>query len=449
MANTPVVPEQTRVVAEFVAHTSEAEVPVAAVDLARRAMADTVGVALAGRRDATGRAMLDYVLDQAARPVAGLLGGGRSTPELAGLANGLFAHALEFDDINHPLYGHPSASTVPALLAIGEEIDATVGDALIAYVLGVEVDALLGSQMMMAHSERGFHSTGTIGALGATAAAARLAGLDPGLTQHAFGVAASLAGGLRANFGTMTKPLHAGTAAMAAVQAVRLAQRGWTANPEIFTGEIGFISAHGGTPSGEPLARLGTHWSLLAPAGLAVKPYPSCGATHTAIDAALAVRRLLGAEEIAHVRVGVSPRAPHLLIFDSPETGGEARFSAQYTVAAALVRGAIGLDDFSDAAVSDGAVRALMDRITVVVDERHRASTQYPASVAVHTRGGRVIEKTVELARGKNANPLSEEELEAKFDGCVGPGHTGLWATWRHAPLDMPIAELVAATAPK
>jgi 2-methylcitrate dehydratase PrpD len=439
---------QTREVAEFVSAFPAERIPDLALERARQAIADLIGVALAGRRHVTGQTMLDYVTDQGARPVAGIIGGGRSTPELASLANGAMAHALEFDDTHHPLYGHPSCSIVPAVLAVGEEVGGTFGTALEAYVIGVEIDAALGAHMMMLHSEKGFHSTGTIGTLGAAAAAARMAGLSVEATQHAIGIAASRAAGLRVNVGTMTKPLHAGAAAMSAVQAVRLAARGWDAHPDTLTGPIGFCAAFLGGPRDEVdiTTDLGVHWSLLQPYGYAIKPYPSCGATHTAIDAVLALRADLGTEPVDRIRVGVSKRAPHLLIYDRPRTGAEGRFSGHYTVAAALARGSISLTDFTDQAVGDTAVRALMERIEIVVDDQHADSTQYPATVQVWTRSGRVLEETVLLARGKNANPLTEDALCAKFADCTGSGGADLWHTLRHAQRRQPVADLVLAT---
>jgi 2-methylcitrate dehydratase PrpD len=303
--------------------------------------------------------------------------------------------------------------------------------------------------MMMAHSDIGFHSTGTIGTIGAAAAAARMLSLDVEATQHALGIAASRAAGLRVNVGTMTKPLHAGAAAMSGVQAARLAAIGWESHPQTLESPLGFCSAFLGLRGDREVdraAEIGQRWSLLQPNGLAIKAYPSCGATHPAIDAALAVRAELDGAAIENVRVGVSAQAPRLLVYDRPRSGNEARFSAQYTVAAALLRGRVGLDDFTDAAVADPEVARLMERVDMVVDDRHLDSTQYPASVLVRTISGRLAERTVELARGKNANPLSEAELKAKFVGCAGAGSGELWHAIRHAEPDRPLAELMAAT---
>lgn len=440
---------QTRELAEFVSALPATQIPEAARLRARQAITDVIGVALAGRRHPVGATMLSYVEEQGGRPVSGVLGGGRTTPELASLAGGTCAHALEFDDTNHPLYGHPSCSIVPAVMALGEAVDASFGAVLDAYVIGVQVDSVLGAVMMMEHSDRGFHSTGTIGTVGATAAAARVLGLDVDATQRALGIGASRAAGLRVNIGTMTKPLHAGAAAMAAVQSARLSALGWDAHSEALESPIGFCSAFLGPRSGREInfvAGLGQRWALLEPHGLAIKPYPSCGATHAAIEAALLVRSESGATSIDCVRVGVSARAPKLLAFDRPATGNEGRFSAHYTVAAALVRGKVTLEDFTDEAVADPVVTDLMARVEMVVDDRHRDGTQYPASVQVTMRDGRVVERTVELARGKNANPLSEDELCAKFAACAGPGGAQLWRELRYADADSPVGELVAAT---
>ncbi|KQS65709.1 MmgE/PrpD family protein [Modestobacter sp. Leaf380] len=433
-------------VAAFVRDLTLSDVPELAVHRARQAVADLVGVALAGRRQQVGKLIVDHVLEQGARPVAGILGGGGTSRESAALANGVCAHAMDFDDTNHPLYGHPSCSIVPAVLAIGEPSGADVELALTAYVVGFELDAALGGALELSE---GFHSTGVIGTIGAAAAAARIHGLDDRGIRHALGIAASRAAGLRTNFGTMTKPLNAGAAAASAVQATLLAARGFDANDAALESPIGFAAAFTGGVSdlAATTSRLGSDWSLMAPYGLAIKPFPSCGATHTGIDAAVAVRELVD-EDIARIRVGISGQAPRLLIYADPQTGNEARFSATYTVAAALVRGALGIADFTDAAVTDPAVRTLMSRVEVHVDDRLRDQPQFPTAVEVTTVSGRRVEVVADVARGKNANPMTEAELAAKFADCAGPdAATGLWAAIRHAPLGTPVAELVAATA--
>lgn len=435
----------TRALAEFVSAFPASDIPAAAYDNARRAIADVVGVAFAGRRQPVGRIILDYVADQGGRPVAGVFGGGWTSPELASLANGVFAHAMDFDDTNHPLYGHPSCSIVPAIFALADQSGATFERALAAYVIGVEVDAALGGVMMMAHSDAGFHSTGTIGTVGAAAAAARVLGLDAETTRNALAIAASRAAGLRINVGSMTKPLHAGAAASSAVQAARLAARGWDANPGTLDGPLGFCATFLGRLPSEDLdftANLGRQWALTQPHGLAIKPFPCCGATHPAIDAAIALHGDLDGEDVERVRIGVSEKAVSLLRYERPTTPNQGRFSATYTVAAALRNGAIGIDDFSDAALADPGVRALVARCVVEVDDRHRGATQYPASVRVHTANGRTLERTVDLARGKNANPLTEAELKAKFAGCVGEGGAGLWEAIRHAAPEQSIGDL-------
>jgi 2-methylcitrate dehydratase PrpD len=439
---------QTRELAAFVSSFPSTSIPDQALTRARQAIADVIGVALAGRRHHIGRTILEYVLDQGGRPVAGIWGGGVTTPELAALANGTFAHAMDFDDSNHPLYGHPSCHLAPAAFAVAQEHEQDFGRILVAYVVGFETDAALAGAMNMAHYEAGFHSTGTIGTVGAAAAAARAMALNTETTQRALGIAASRAAGVRANTGTMTKPLHAGAAAMAGVQAARLAARGWDAHPETLEGDLGFCTAFMGPSANEPVefARdLGSRWSLIEPFGLAIKPFPSCGASHPAIQAAIAVREALAGERIASVTVGVSALAPRLLVYDRPETGNEGRFSVTYTVAAGLLRGALGLEDFTDAAVSDDAVQDLMARMTVQVDPRHADGTEFPASVRVLTASGREIERTVELARGKNANPMLEDELSGKFVSCAGSGSANLWARLRYAVPETPVHQLVAA----
>jgi 2-methylcitrate dehydratase PrpD len=444
--------DQTQAMAEFVAEFSD--FPEETLERARRAVSDLIGVAIAGREHKIGLTILDYVQDQGAREVAGILGGGRTTPELAALANGTFSHALDFDDTNHPMYGHPSSHVVPAALAIGEEVEAPYGRLLEAFIVGFEVDAALGGAMNMAHYLTGFHATGTIGTVGAAAAAARMHGFDVETTVRALGIGASRAAGLRVNVGTMTKPLHAGCAAMGGVQAARLAARGWDAMPDTLESKLGFASAFMGRESGTDVdftSSLGDDWSLLAPYGLAVKPFPTCGATHPAIHASLQVHGALPQSDIRRVRAEVSDLGRKILVYDRPETGDQARFSYQYAIACALARGAVTLSDFSDRAVADALVRSLVERVEIEVADRYVGEGEFPATISVETADGTVTERTVLLAKGKNSNPMSEDELFGKFAAClaaVGSADAeALWALTRHADPDLPVSRLVAATA--
>ncbi|MDO8613485.1 MAG: MmgE/PrpD family protein, partial [Dehalococcoidia bacterium] len=294
--------------ARFVAETQR--VPEDAILQARRAVLDTLGVALAGSREESARAVVDWLRDQGGRPEAAVLGRALRLPAAdAALANGIAAHALDFDDVSLSMRGHPSAPLLPAVLALGEAAGSSGRDLLTAFVLGFEVEAKLGRAIGAPHYALGWHATSTLGTLGAAAAGARLLRLDAGRTQMTLGIAASLASGLQQNFGSMTKPLHAGWAARGGVVAAQLAARGFSADAEAIEGPSGFLRAMSGgaEPDLTPFDALGEPFEIVTP-GVGVKLYPCCYAVHRSLDAVLALRTAHGIEPggVAEVRVEVS-----------------------------------------------------------------------------------------------------------------------------------------------
>ncbi len=238
----------TEQLAHLIAETTYAQLPANAVTQAKRALLDTIGVTLAGHGEEAGRLITAWVEDVGGCQEAAVLGTTLYTsPGLAALANGTLGHALDFDDVTEHLRGHPSVPVTPVVLALGEAMGASGAEVITAFVVGVEVEAKIGKAMTSAHPRRGWHPTATIGPLGATAAAANLLGLTPAQVRMALGIAASKAAGLRQNFGTMTKPLHAGEAARSGVEAAQLAQRGFTADPQILEGRFGFFNTFVGS----------------------------------------------------------------------------------------------------------------------------------------------------------------------------------------------------------
>ena len=231
------------------------------------------------------------VREQGGSTEASVFGHGFGAPAgEAALVNGTSAHALDFDDVNMSMRGHPSVPLLPAVLALGEKIGSSGRELIDAFVLGFEVECKLGRVIGAAHYALGWHATSTLGTLGAAAACARLLRLDMERTQIALGIAASLASGVRQNFGTMTKPLHAGWAARNGVIAATLADRGFTADSAAIEGESGLLHAASGGArlNSRALASLGDPWEIVSP-GIGVKLYPCCYATHRAIDAALEI----------------------------------------------------------------------------------------------------------------------------------------------------------------
>lgn len=412
----------SRELAEFVAGTPIKEIPREALDQAKRAILDTLGVTLAGCREEAATIVADRVQKACAGGNASVLGWPlRVSAEAAALVNGTAAHALDYDDVSYSMRGHPSAPVLPAVLAAGEACGASGAETLAAFVIGVEVEAKLGLLMGGRHYALGWHPTSTIGSLGAAAGAARLLRLGPSRVQAALGIAASMAAGIRANFGTMTKPLHAGLAARNGVEAAFLADAGFTASAEAIEGVEGFLAAFLGEPEGHewPSLRLGDPYEVLTP-GLAQKLYPCCYATHRAVDAAIAVGEVVKAGEISSASVTVSRGTLMPLISgNEPSTGLEGKFSLEYCVATAISDGRVRIASFTDAAVHRPQVRDLMRRIQVSEDQQPLSNPlQSWAEMVVRTTSGSEERRRVEVPRGDPRRPLLWDELAEKFRDC-------------------------------
>ncbi|OGL00345.1 MAG: hypothetical protein A3E31_10905 [Candidatus Rokubacteria bacterium RIFCSPHIGHO2_12_FULL_73_22] len=409
--------------AEFVVKTSFEDCPPEAIAGVRRAALDTLGVTLAGASEPAARLVRRVVRAEGGTRLATVIGTRLVTaPGWAALANGTAGHAHDFDDTSFALMGHPSVPLLSAALAAGEAEMADGRAVVLAYVVGFEVGAALGTAVNPAHYTRGWHATSSIGTLGCAAAAARLLRLDVEQTRHALALAASHASGLKENFGSMTKPYHAGHAARSGVLAAQLAREGFTASATALEGRQGYAAAFGAAHALDPACEaLGRRWQILA-SGIAVKPYPSCALTHAAIDALLDLRARhgFGADDVAAIEVGVNRVAPDVLAHTRPATPLERKFSMQFCAAAAAAEGRVDLASFADAEPA-AAVRALMARVAMVVDpalpdelEQHAWSR-----VTVRLRDGRTLASPPRGAQGHPATPLSAEALRAKFLGCA------------------------------
>ncbi|HEY7293731.1 MAG TPA: MmgE/PrpD family protein, partial [Dehalococcoidia bacterium] len=327
--------EITRGYARFVTETGYERLGDAAVTAAKRAILDTLAVTIAGSVEPAARIALDLVRALGGSLQATVIGADeRVSVTQAALVNGVAGHALDYDDVNYSLGGHPSVPLLPAVLALAEQLGAGGREALRAFVLGFEVECKLGRTQGASHYARGWHATSTHGTIGAAAAAAVLLGLTAEQTAMALGIAGSMAAGSRQNFGTMTKPLHPGRAAEAGLTAAMLAQRGFTADESMLEAPLGFIRLFSAAEDHDPsvaLEKLGEPWEIVSP-GIAVKKYPCCYNTHRALDGVLALRDEAGiaAEEVeaVEVRLPVTSAAP--LIHPRPQTGLEGKFSMQY-----------------------------------------------------------------------------------------------------------------------
>jgi 2-methylcitrate dehydratase PrpD len=416
----------TRELAAFSIELRRESIPQAARELAVRAILDTTGVTLAGSREACARIVADLVRSRESRPVASAVGFGfQTSPESAALVNGVSGHALDYDDVNSAMTGHPSIPLVPTVLAVGEETEATGSEIIDAFIAGFEVETRLGRAIGRSHYERGWHATATMGTLGAAAAAARLYGLGVEQTRMALGIAVSLAGGSRQNFGTMTKPLHPGYAAQNGIVAAQLASHGFTADPTAIEAPLGLFALFSPGNDGDAdsvVDGLGTEFELLD-TGISVKNYPCCFGTHRAIQAILDLRREnpLSIDSVERVSVVMPRGAAAPLIHSRPSTGLEGKFSMEYCAAAALLDGHVGLSTFEDDAVQRPDAQTLLRRVTLEQDDVESAPADGFAEVHISLSSGEELVRRVDEPRGSPDQPLSIQELSAKFRDCASP----------------------------
>lgn len=360
--------------ARFVVQARYEDIPHVAIERAKLCLLDTVGCAVYATTEPLGKIVMELVRELGGRQTSRVLGTDIVTnaPQAA-LANGTLGHALDFDDMGGGL--HHGVLYTPVVLALGEQLRASGRDVLLAYLVGYEVTAKVAANIGADHYARGWHLTATAGTLGAAAAAAKLLGLDEEQTTMALGIATSEAAGIRANFGTMTKPLHPGNAARNGVMAALLAQKGYRASEEAMEHRFGFAAVYGDQQCNlAAMGRgLGRPWAIMGETDdeathIAVKPWPCCGSNHAALTA---VERLLEANSIEAEQVDVvdiattmepSCMAPCIHF---PRNGLEGKFSTWYSVAAAILDGKVDLSTYTDEAVNRPRAQDLTKRVNI------------------------------------------------------------------------------------
>jgi len=390
----------------------------------KRAIIDYLGVTLAGSKEPASICIQHYVNGMSSCPEATVFGAGlRTSQNCASLANGVSGHALDFDDVSWTTIGHPSVVVTAATLAGAEKAHSSGREVLKAYVAGVEIQHKIAALLMPEASENGWHTTSVFGPFGAAAATALLAGLTYEQFCSALGIAASMAGGIRSNFGTMTKPYHAGMAAFNGATAAILAGHGLDASLLAIEARDGFIQAFSGKCNEEYRVNWGKPWDILDP-GLVFKRYPCCSGSHPAIDCIFEIlaQQPFTYSEVESIHVGVSLLGPRELVCHCPATPAEAKFSMEYAVAAAIVHGKVGLSEYTPKALDDARARELMSKVTMDIDP-DLAKLGFigtaPAKIRVTLKSGQVLEGECRLSRGNPEKPLSDDELGLKFVECA------------------------------
>lgn len=411
-----------QVLAEFVVGFDLKQVPADVVERARVAFIDTIGVSIAGSHEEVAHIVAMMVQAEDSSPQCAVVGQGfKATPQLAALANGVANHAMDYDFSF--LNGQSVAPVIPALLPIAERLKATPADVLGAFIIGCEVATRLLRSSPRIINDGGWHSTGIVGVIAATAACAKLLELPTDKVAESLGIAASLASGLPVNYGTMSKPLHAGNAARNAVMAATLAGSGFDSHEAAFEGNNGYFRnfARALPTNFEPFKDLGSRWDLSA-IGYDLKYYPCGGRGHTAIEAALMLREKIGARlsEITNIHCWMSPTSAKRVNTDYPATVEAAKFSAAYVIAYSLIHGAPKIKAFTPEALADKRVRALAGLVTSGADPNlSEGFGQNPTRVKITLKDGQTFELQRDVRTGNPEMPFTPAQVEEKFMDCA------------------------------
>ncbi len=423
----------TRYVSEFIVNTKYDDLPPEVIELGKKSILDGFGLALAGSVAETGPLSRKYI--QSMGPWGGqaaIIGASmKSVPRFAAFANGVSIHADDYDDTqlsaaSDRVYGllvHPTVTVLPPAFALAQHGRVSGKDFILAYHVGVEVECKIAEAIAPRHYQEGFHSTGTCGSFGSAAACAKLRRFDFARTVTALGITASQAAGLRENFGTMTKPFHAGRAAESGVIAADLAALGWTAAAEILEAPRGFFRAYGGTFDPAAIVnRLAKPWTFASP-GISIKPFPSGSLTHPGMSEMLRLimKNDISADSVERVDAGTNSNMPNALIHHRPQTGLEAKFSLEFCLAILLLERKAGLSQFTDEVVRRPDVQRMIGRINFYVDPvaEKAGYDKMTTLLKIHLKDGRTISGQADFAKGSPADPMSFAEVATKFRGCA------------------------------
>ena len=399
--------------------------PADAVHWAKVGILDTVGVTIAGAAEDATRIVLG-VSGSSSGPSL-VFGHARRVGALdAALINGTASHALDFDDCNNTLGGHPSVPILPALFALADEVGATGKDFIAAYVAGFETECKLSMAVNFYQYTKGWHPTTTIGVFGGAAACAHLLKLSVEKTATALSIAASLAAGVKSNFGTMTKPLHVGHCARSGLFAALLARDGFTAGDTAFEHKQGYFEVFNGAgnyDADKSFATWANPLDIMRP-GIAIKSYPCCGSTHPAIDCMIELvhKYKLTPDNVARIDSWTHTRRLEHTNRPDPQSYLDAKFSVQYTLARALKDRFVKLEHFEGDNWKDPVTRAILPKIHVATytTEQFPADNHFGAEVKVTMTDGRVVSTKTDQALGRSVDkPLPADRLKEKFDNCA------------------------------
>lgn len=387
----------------------------------RNAITDFLAVTIAGLKEEPCLLLADYVTQKSIGDVPLLGFQQRVDAQDAALVLGTSGHVLDYDDISSLMIGHPTAVLAPVLLTLGYEQKSNGQDLLEAYILGYEIIGKISEHSALEQYNKGWHTTATIGIMGATRAAARILNLTNEETENALGISASLAGGLKSNFGSMTKPLHAGWVASNAIFAARMSQKGLKSNTNALYSNESYFSTFGGSFN----PKIKRH-SLFLEEGILIKPYPSCGQTTRAIDCALQLRKEIRSniDNIEEIKCKIPPLGAKILKYPLPNNGTEAKFSLEFCISQAILYGKLENSQFDDHFVQkhvkeDNIMFKIKMETTEYLLNNEGEKRKEFAEIEVCFSNGLTISATVFHPKGHPKNPLTENEFRNKFDSCT------------------------------
>ncbi len=431
------VPEGTTITedaARFIETVRYQDIPAAAIRIGQRCMIDAAGLYVAGSEEHSVHILIDEARDTGGRGDARLLGGGglKVPAAMAARVLGTAGHAHDWDDTQvsvdpahvYGLLTHPTIPPLTAALCVGQMLGGVDGRALtLAFHTGVEVESKISEWMLPQHYLSGKHSSGTVGTFGAFAAAASLLGLKGDVLRAGFGIAASLAAGIRCNFGTMTKPLHVGRASENGITAALLAQRGFSADPAALDGPWGFMAVTGGGFTPEKLAQgFGRTWSIVDP-GVSIKPYPCGILTHPTMDLMLRLvtEADVAPEEIETITIHAGTNILKPIRYPIAANHLQAKFSLPAEVSMIALARRAGKHEFSDGFVASDAMQDMQRRVRTAFDPAIEAMgfDKVRSRIAIGRRDGSVVEGWAdERYRGGPDNPMADAEVEEKLRSC-------------------------------
>jgi len=423
----------TRHVVEFLRRASYADLPGGVISLGKKSILDGLGLALSGSVAKSGELVRRHLESLKLGPgPATIIGSAmKVAPRFAAFANGVGIHADDYDDTQlavaadrvYGLLTHPTAPALPSALAVGEALEKDGREVMLAYHLGVEVECKIAEAINPRHYQTGFHATATCGTFASAAAASKLMGLDDDATARALSIAGSQSAGLRENFGTMTKPFHAGRSSESGVVAADFAALGWTAADTILEAPRGFFSAAGGGYDESAIVgRLGSPWTFASP-GVSIKPHPSGSLTHPGMTEMLRLIRDndIRPEQVVRVRIGTNQNMPNALIHHRPRNELQAKFSMEFCMAILLLERRAGLNEFTDEVVLRPEVQTMIEKVDFVVDERAEAAGYHKMTtyIDIELADGRLISGMADFGKGSPDQPMSYDEVAEKFRECA------------------------------